>query len=250
MNNKNKQVQNKLTLYMGLLYLFAILFFGLILINDKKKDILLPKIEEKLKNYAEKTYKEDKENFSYNKIKRTGDTYYLKVENKKNKHLYFNVNYENKKITDTYQKDYLEGNTLNKYMEEELNKTLQTKENPYNKYKVVYNTKLTDMTSSVKRKLINKNYNIQVYTIEVETSYKDLTELKEILQNLTLYTTTQNLLPKNYNITLNNKNITKSMNIIIDNDIIINDIDTVVQGVTENNTSLLQKLNIKLKYLN
>ena len=40
------------------------------------------------------------------------------------------------------------------------------------------------------------------------------------------------------------------MNIIIDNDIIINDIDTVVLAIKEKDTNLLQKLNIKLKYLN
>ena len=73
---------------MGFLYLFAILFFGLILISEKKKDILLPKIEEKIKNYVEKNYKEEKENLKFNNLKRKGDIYLLKVENKKNKHLY------------------------------------------------------------------------------------------------------------------------------------------------------------------
>ena len=135
-------------------------------------------------------------------------------------------------------------------METKLNKELAGKENTYNKYKVAYNTKLTDMTSNVKRKLINKNYNIPIYTIEVETNYNELNELKEILNRLTIYTKNQNLYPKNYNLTLNNKNITKSMNIIIDNDIIINDIDTVVLAIKEKDTNLLQKLNIKLKYLN
>ena len=63
-------------------------------------------------------------------------------------------------------------------METKLNKELAGKENTYNKYKVAYNTKLTDMTSNVKRKLINKNYNIPIYTIEVETNYNELNELK------------------------------------------------------------------------
>ena len=36
----------------------------------------------------------------------------MKVTNKLNKNHYFYITYSNKKITDTYKEDYLEGRTL------------------------------------------------------------------------------------------------------------------------------------------
>ena len=43
--------KNRLTLYMGIFYLLVILCIGLIVIDEKKKDFLIPKIEDKINTY-------------------------------------------------------------------------------------------------------------------------------------------------------------------------------------------------------
>lgn len=247
--------QSKLTLYMGMFYMLVILLLGLIIITEKEKDFLIPKIKKNITSYLEEKYQDEIKNFKYNKIIRKNNSYLLKIENTSNKHLYFTVTYKNKKITDTYKKDYLEGNTLNTYITNIMNNKLKevttNKKIPYKSYTISYNTKLNNCTSSVREKLLNKIYDLPIYTINIEESYQHINELKVILTNIISYTTSLNLKPKNYNITLNNaQNITKSMNLIIDNDIILTSIDEVVQTITSNNQELLQRYNIKLKYLN
>lgn len=235
--------------------MIVILLLGLIIINEKKKDFLIPKIEKQITSYLEENYQNETKDFTYSNLKRKNDSYTLKVKNSSNKNLYFIVIYKNNKITDTYKKDYLEGNTLNNYMSKKMNDKINssiniTKSN-YIKYTISYNTKLNDCTNNVKEKLLSKDYNQPIYTINIETEYQDSIELKTILANILEYTNTLNLRPKNYNITLNNeKNLTKSMNLIIDNDIMVNSIDEVVQVIMSNDKTLLQKYNIKLKYLN
>ncbi len=247
--------RSKLTLYMGMFYMLVILLLGLIIITEKKKDFLIPKIKKDINNYLEEKYKDEIKEFNYDNIIRKDNSYILKVKNTSNKNLYFTVVYNNKKITDTYKKDYLEGSTLNTYMTNKMNNEIKeatiNKKVPYKTYKVTYNTKLNNCTSSVKEKLLNKKYNIPIYTINIEDSYQHINELKVILINIVSYTASLNLKPKNYNITLNNsQNITKSMNLIIDNDIILTSIDEVEQIIINNNQELLQKYHIKLKYLN
>lgn len=247
--------RSKLTLYMGMFYMLVILLLGLIIITEKKKDFLIPKIKKNIYSYLEEKYQNEIKDFKYDKIIIKDNSYLLKVKNISNKHLYFTVTYKNKKITDTYKKDYLEGNSLNTYMTNTMNNKIKentaNKKVPYKIYTISYNTKLNNCTSSIKEKILNKKYDLPIYTINIEDSYQHINELKVILTNIISYTTSLNLNPKNYNITLNNsQNITKSMNLIIDNDIILTSIDEVVQAVTSNNQKLLQRYNIKLNYLN
>ncbi len=245
--------KNKLTLYMGIFYLIIILLFGLIIINEKKSDFIIPKIRKKLISYTEEKY--NNKEFKYEKVKNKNEKYYLKVVSKLNNNLYFIVKYQDNKISDTYKKDYLEGATINKYMSKKMNnyikKDITSSTDIYNKYEVEYNTKLNDCTNIVKEKILKEDYTLPIYTINIETKYYNFSNIKDIFLGISNYTKKLNLNPKNYNITLNNtENISKSMNLLIDNDIIVNNIDEVVIAITNNNQLLLNKYNIKLKYLN
>ncbi len=229
-------MKNRLTLYMGMLYLFVILSFGLIIINEKKP----LQIEKRLNSYVKENYKEE---FNTSKIKKKDKSYYIKLSNKKNKHLYFYVYYKDKKIISTYDNDYKEGKTLNNYMSKYQSKKLRNKN-----YKIKYETKLNNYTKSVKEKIINGNYDVPVYTIYVEETYTDLcTKLNEI----NTYINTIKLAPKDYNITLENKeNIKESINIKISSDIMNSSLDKVVLSINNNDKLTLNKLNVKVKYLN
>lgn len=244
--------RNKLTLSMGIFYMLVILLLGLIIINEKKKDLLIPHIQKKIDNYIEEKYNDQKDEFNYSKIKRYGDKYSIKVSNKKNKDLYFKIIYNKNKISDTYKKDYYNGKTLNKSIEKYLNNMLEEKKknnkNLYNRYKIVYNTDFNNCTTYVKNNLLKKNYLLPIYTIYIETNY---TNLEEILNDINTYTKKIELNPKNYHIILNNeKNISKSLDLTIDNNTMNENINEIVKLINENNFKELQKYNVKCKYLN
>ena len=233
-------MKQKLTLSMGLLYLIVILCLGLIVINEKSKIYKMPAVEKKLKEYVKENYKEE---FDISKIKFDYEKYSLKVKNKKNNNLYFYVYYQDKKITSTYNKDYKEGKTLINYMNNYQNKK-KTK-NTFDKYNVKYNIKLNKINKSIKNELINGNYNLNIYTIQVEDNYSDLkNKLTEILK----YTNSIKLNPKDYNITLyNSKEYKKNLNINVSSDIMNSSIDTLVNAINTNDINTLKLLNVKVK---
>ena len=245
--------KNNLILTMGLLYLFVILILGLILISEKKDAYIKPKIYKRLTNYINNKYKDEQKDFKYSKlIKDNQNNYYIKIYNKNNKNLYFKTIYNNKKIIDTYKKDYLEGNTLNKYIEKKLNKELNKRKNnidtKYNNYNITYKTKFNNCTNYIKKKLLKNNYLIPIYTVNIEVTTDNI---KQTIIDINNDLTKLNLIPKNYNITINNKkNITKSINLIIEPAIIESNIDEVVNLINNNDFTTLNKYNVKCKYLN
>lgn len=242
--------KTKLTLYMGMFYLLLILVFGLIIINEKKEAMRLPKVKEKIINYTKEKYSD--ETFKYSEITSSNNKYSMKIYNKKNKHLYFTVTYQKKKITDTYKKDYLEGTTLNNYMSKKLNNELKEQliNIDYN-FTIIYNTKLNNCTEDIKKELINGNYKIPIYTINVKYTISDISLLKDTLTNINNTAKQMNLIPKNYNITLNNKtNPSKSLNIIIEPSTIENNLLEIITLINNNELTNLKKYNVECTYLN
>ena len=106
--------QKKLEMQMFLLFIIVFIFFGTITLTIKLGGFMTPKIDKKLNNYVEKNYKEIKNDITIENTKyiEKDSTYRKKIINKKNKDLYFYVNYKNKKIKSTYKKDYQEASTL------------------------------------------------------------------------------------------------------------------------------------------
>lgn len=254
-----RKKEQKLILQMGMFYLVVILLFGLIIISEKKKEVIIPKVEKKLLNYINNNYKNI--DIKTNKIKfnKEKEIYTIKVIDKRNDDLYFNVtyNYKSKKINSTYKEDYLEGKTLFKNIEKNLNKQINTKikENPttFKKISITYNTKLNNCTDTIKNQLLNKNYKLPLYTINLEDNISILTE--ELLsKKLTLikdYFNKINYKPKDYNVTLNNKTTpTKSINIIIPYDTLNKNPEEIANAIILNDTNKLKIYNINYKYLN
>lgn len=238
--------KTKLTLSMGILYLLIILTFGLIIINEKKETYLKPKITKKITNYIKEKYPNQK--FTYSKIIFLKNKYSMKISHPKNKNLYYTVTYQNKKITDTYKKDYLEGKTLTNYITKKLNKEINLTNYNIN---ITYNIKLNKCTDNIKNELINNNYYLPLYTINVKKEITNNNQIKNILLDLNNTSKSINITPKNYNITLSNKTTpSKSINLIIEPSIIDNNLDEVITLITNNDKTTLKKYNVTYSYLN
>lgn len=254
-----KKKQQNLILQMGFLYLIVILLLGLILISEKRKEVIIPQVEKKLKEYINENYqnKNIKENkITYNKQK---EIYTIKIENKQNNDLYFFVKYDykTKKITSTYKKDYIEGKSLTTNIEKSLNKKLVEKQkklpSTFKNVRITYKTKLSESTKSIKEELLNKNYTLPLYTINLEDNISKLTEeiLLKKLKTINNYFKNINIVPKDYNIILNNKTTpTKSININIDQETLNNNLETICNLIINNKQIELEQYNIKYKYLN
>lgn len=242
----------KLTIQMALFFLVVFVLLGTIVIKEKQNILFLPKIENSLINYLSENYNEL--NLNKENVIEKNNTFSMKVTNPTNKNHYFYINYSNKKITDTYKTDYLEGKTLLTHLSNKLEKEIQEKTKK--KYKVTFDNTLNNYSDKVKEKILNEDINtLKIYTIEKEiaTSW----EYQTITNNITDIMTTlekEQFTPKNYTITITNiDDITISVKInnlkstLINNDtlsIIINDI------ISNNNTSILKENKITYEYLN
>ncbi len=196
--------------------LFAILImvaFGLIIINEKKTVLLMPKVQEKLDNYIEEKYNDLDINKS--KITMKNDKYMMKLTSNDNKNLYFYITYKNDKITDTYKKDYLEGNSLLNKIKKDLENDILN--NLKLKTKVEIDTKLNNFTEQIQEKIFKEDikklkiyhleFNITINKWDKENITKDINSMIN-----KIYSNDYN--PKYINITItNNDDITESYKI-------------------------------------
>lgn len=245
--------QHKLTIQMAFFFLIIFVIFGTIILKEKQDILFLPKIETKLNEYLTTNY--SSLNLKTSMIKSKNNKFTMKVMNSTNNNLYFYITYHNKKITDTYEKDYQEGNTLINYLNKEIEKIIKEKTN--DSYKVKINNTYDNFSSKIKETLLKeeKLESLKIYTLEKEltTSWDSQTITKTISTIMTTLET-ENITPKNYTFIINDKDdITKSVKITnlttksIENNnlsIIINDI------INDNKTSILSENNITYEYLN
>lgn len=249
--------QKKLSISMGIFFLIIILLYSLILINIKSKDFLLPKVENKMKTYIKKKFKDEENEFHLYKVKYkvSENAYYMKISNKNNKNLYFKLKYSNKSFSNTYKKDYLKGKTLLSTYEERLKKNLH-KNKKFTEIKFSFNKDLNKFTTPVKNVLINDDgfEQLEIYSVSCSTMVKDFNQ-KELTTSITSfyeYIESNNLNPSTYNITITNKN-TISEAIEIDGlskKIITSSIDKIISGIIKKDDDIIMKYNIKYKYLN
>ncbi len=244
-----KQLQ--LTLSMALLFLIVFVSFGIIILNEKKEIIFLPHIENKLQKYLEKNYKEHTNlntNISYNK-----DTFILKVISEENKNYYYNIYYKDKKITDSYQKDYIEGNTYLKYLEnkleEEIKKDLSIKTN------ITVLTTLNSMTTKTKQQVLKEEIkSLEIYNLSSSIKTEDWNTQSittDITNHINIFKN-ENITPNSYTITItNSNNLNQSVEIsnlsttLIENNTLYLVIDDIINDI---NSKLLQQENITYKY--
>ena len=245
--------QNKLTMQMAIFFLIVFVSFGTLVVKEKQNILFKPKIENSINEYISNNYNDL--DLKKSEVKIENNKFIMKVMNKTNENLYFYITYYKKEITDTYQKDYIEGNSLIPY----INKQIENKIN--NIYsvnaKVTITNTLDNYSSQIKEKLLkeDKLENLKIYNLELEIS--TLWNNESITNKISDIMTTleqKKITPKNYTIIVTNPtDITQSVKInnlttkCLENNnltIIINDI------INNNNTDILKTYDISYEYLN
>lgn len=249
--------KEKLMTNMWIFTILLIFIFTYIVINEKKYVIISPRIKERLVTYAEENYKNIYKDFSYGKIKYNigKENYQLKVINKNNKHLYFYLiyNHNSKKISSTYKNDYVEGKSLLNFYKKRFEKSLN--KNSRNKHYVSFNKKLNEYDTIVEEKLLEDKDISSLKIITVKTSIKiDSFDEKEITSNITKEYSNINkkgITPKLYSFEVLFDDELKSF--LVENlteEIIKNNTNEIIRAIMVNDKSIVNKYNIKFKYLN
>lgn len=243
--------KNRLTYGMAFFFLSSFVLLGLIIVNEKKVDIMIPIVEEKMESFIEENYSAIKEEVNYHSLKynEKKKRFEQKIESKKNSHLYFYLYYKRKKITSTYERDYQKGKTLLDHLEKILTNEIK-EENTTIKIK----TPLDQFTPEVKERLLKeeKIKEIKVYTVErnIKVSLLETQTIVKALNEMLTEITKNGLIPKNYTITLtNNNDITQSIK-IEDLNLPNNNIIEIITSILANDKTIETKYNIKYKFLN
>ena len=243
----------KLTIGMAIFTLIVFVSFGVIITIEKASPYLIPKIDKKLTTYIQENYKEEDLILKETEYKKT--KFQKEVISKENKHLSFKVYYQNKKITDTYKKDYLKGNDFLKYISKKIETEIAKKTSKT--YKITIPTTLDQFTTTVRKKMLEeKNLsNLKIYNLESEITVKKWTQTEISNKIIELVQTLEenNITPKTYTIIITDKNdITNSVEIknfttkIIEN----NELDLLINGILNNEKSNIKEKNVTYKYLN
>ena len=209
MNSKNSLILGR-----GIFLILIIVVFGLIIVNEKKEDILKGRAEEKINDHLKENYSTLSANIG--KMSYQNNTFTKKISSPKNKNLYFYISYKDKKVTDTYQKDYIEGESLLTYLKEQAEKEIQKKTKIDCKIYPV--RKLNEYSKQVQEKLIKEEnlLELKYYYLEKELLIKDWSS-KEITKEITelIETTQENkITPKYYEvIIINEQEVTTSIRI-------------------------------------
>ena len=155
--------QNKLTMQMAIFFLIVFVSFGTLVVKEKQNILFKPKIENSINEYISNNYNDL--DLKKSEVKIENNKFIMKVMNKTNENLYFYITYYKKEITDTYQKDYIEGNSLIPY----INKQIENKiNNIYNvNAKVTITNTLDNYSSQIKEKLLkeDKLENLKIYNL-------------------------------------------------------------------------------------
>lgn len=239
--------QKKLLLERSIFILIVFVALGVIVITEKFGNIMIPKASKRINTYVEEKYKNL--NLKTNDVTFKNTTYTMKVESKENKHHYFYINYYNRKITDTYKKDYVEGKNLLNYLKKKLKKEINNKTNTNCDIEIT--STLDKYTELVQEKIIKEDnlLELKFYIIKKELvidKWDEETITNKINNFLEKF---ENITPKSYTITITNKeDITESIEIKnITNEVtkeIISDI------INNKKSDLLKENKITYKYLN
>lgn len=206
----------KLILGMALLFFITFVSLGTLVVTEKLALYYTDKIKIKMEKYLNENYKEEIENLKLGKITYKTQTYTAKVTNKKNKDLYFNITYKNKKITDTYKKDYLEGKTILSKLETTIEKEI--KENLNINTTITFPLTLNKYTKNIQQNIINNNieqlniYNIK-FNINSSLQTEEISTLVAQIINQIQNIHTLNINPNYYTIKINSKKENKSLTI-------------------------------------
>lgn len=245
--------KNKLLTNMWIFSTIIIVLFALIIMNEKKYILLETKVEEKLKNYIDSNYQEIKEDVKIGKIdyQPGSHIYTLKLTSRQNKNLFFTLSYKNKKISSTYQRDYIEGKSLLRFYQKKAEKEIN--DGKKLKTTLTFTKKLNSYTSDIKEALING----EVKTLPI---YNLKTELKPItfsidnitssIQEYNQYILSLGYHPKSYTFKVLSESINNSFEIKnITIELIDSHLEEIINGILNKDKSIITMYNITYQYL-
>ena len=249
------QKQKRLLLARNIFVFVIVICFGIIIVHEKSAEIFLPKAEKKLNDYFEKNFSDIEDDVSKKKVTFNNLSYKMQVVSKENKNLFFYIYYSNKKVTDTYKKDFVYGksllNKINGDLEKAIRKTTSTSVE-------IQTDNLDKYTSIVRDKIIKEDnlLNLKFYDVKKELIINDWNSknISVEINNLinTLYK--ENITPREYIIVITNKkNITESIEISSLDEKFITDKnkEKIINYILEDKKEELNKISkIKYEYLN
>ena len=219
--------------------------------SEKKDTILIPKATKKIASYIEDKY--NKDDFKLGDVSYKNNKYTMKVSSKENNKRYFFIYYTKTGITDSYQNDYIKGESLLSNLKKDLEKSIKSIVDT--KVTVEIPTTLDQYTDAVRERILNEDnlLELKFYIIKEELFIKewDPVEIeKQIEQCITKYTNS-NITPKSFTIIINNDNeITESIEINnLTTDFINNPSKIeIINDILNDNNSILLKTN-KITYV-
>ncbi len=248
--------KTKLTYSMALLFVFFIVTFGSIVINEQINMKKLPKAKKNITTYIKEKYKDEDINIGKTKYYVNCSCYKTKVTNKINKDLYFTVTYKNKHTTDDFKEKYKKGKSLLNKIEKDLTKDFQesnkTKGKINDTLKIRIDKNLDEFNPSVKKRIVeSQNYKkLNIYKVEGELiinnwTFPDINNSIIAFHNTTI---TEKFNPVSYNFYITNPN-KSSENFKIENlktDYIkLEILNELVPAIKDNNKDILKKYNYK-----
>ena len=248
--------KTKLTYSMALLFIFFMVTFTAIVINEKMKMKKLPKAKENITTYIKTNYKDEDITIGKTKYFINCDCYKSKVTNKTNKDLYFTVTYKDKHTTDDFKENYQKGKSLLKKIEKDLTKEYQELNKTNGKInetlKIRINKTLDDFNPSIKKQIIeSKNYKkLNIYQAEGEIIINNWTfqDINNSIIGFHNATINEKFNPAAYNFYITNPN-KSSESFKIENlkpDYIkLEILNELVPAIKDNNKEILKKYNYK-----
>ena len=242
--------ERRLLLARNIFVFFVFIALTLVVVSEKGTELVIPKVQKEMESYLIEKYPE------LNNIKKSTVTYQLnkyqmKITSKDNKNLYFYINRKNKKITDTYQKDYVEGNSLFSYLTKKLQNEIKQKTSTNIKVNIL--STLDKYTTKTKEQILLEDNLLQLkfFIIEKEELIKEwnATAITNQLMNSIELFTNNDITPKSYTfIITNEEDITESIEIKnINKDSLAKEI---IQDILDDNYSKrLRDNKIKYNYL-
>ena len=234
--------KQKRLLFARNVFLFVIcVCFGVIIVTEKASSLLIPRVEKKMQEYLNTNFSELQNNIDMHDVIYDKTVYKMKITSRENDNHFFYIYYSEKKLSDTYKEDYVEGKQL-------FNTSVEIEEI----------ATLDQFTSRVQDRIIKEEdlLELKFYTIKKELTIDNWNEKEITKEIIDLMEKCQdnNITPKNYKIVItNNKDVTESIEIDnlteefiknTSNEKIIKDI------LSDNSSKLLKTNNIKYKYLN
>ena len=248
--------KTKLTYGMALLFIFFMVTFGSIVINEQMKIKRLPKAAKKITTYIKENYKDEDITIGKTKYFIKCDCYKSKVTNKTNKDLYFTVTYKNKHTTDDFKENYKKGKSLLNKIEKDLTKEYQelnaTNGKVNETLKIKIDETLDDFNPSVKKQIIeSKDYKkLNIYKAEGELIINNWTfsDINNSIIGFHNATINEKFNPTSYNFYITNPN-KSSENFKIKNlkaDYIkLEILNELIPAIKDNNKEILKKYNYK-----